>query len=104
MVKKVHHLVFLLSIQFTPESNNKSHYMLPFRGRPSPPPILQSEHGFENYSNFRENENKNLQHLIVSKHRTTRAEGKYRKRGWKMGKTSDVLFRKILPIHSCSDG
>lgn len=78
MIKKVHHLVFLLSIQFTPESN-KSHYILPFHGRPSLPPLLQSEHSFENYFNFRENENKNLQHLIVSKHRTTRAEGKYRK-------------------------
>lgn len=56
----------------------------------------------ENYFNVRENENKNLQHLLVSKHRK-QAEWKYRKRET-MGETNDVLFSKIPFIHSCSNG
>ena len=77
--KKVHHSVFLLSMWFTSESNKKSHYTLLFHVRTLCHP-RSKVNTIENYLDLRENEKKIcFQHLMVSKHRKTWAEGKYRK-------------------------
>lgn len=101
--KKVHHLVFPLSIQFTSESNKKSHYILLFHVRPSLLPMLQSEHSWKLLQLKRKKwkQKSSAPYSFYAQDNTGRQEIQEERE--KMGKTSDVLFRKILCIHSCSD-
>lgn len=97
--KKVHHSVFLLSTWFTSESNKKSHYTLLFHVRTLCHP-RSKVNTIENYLDLRENEKKKfvfstLWFLSTGKHGQ---KGNTGRRQGEMGKTSDVLFRKILLI------
>lgn len=70
--KKVHHLVFLVNIEFTSErQKKKTHtvYYFYVSDPPHPRRPCPKVNTVENCFNLRENENKNLQHLMVSKHR-----------------------------------
>lgn len=87
------HLVFLFSIQFTPESDKKKKITLFFYVRPSLPPMPHS------WKLLQEKMKTNLQHLMVSKH----GQRAIRKRE-EMGKANNMLFSKFQFMYSCLNG
>lgn len=90
------HLVFLFSIQFTPESDQKKKkkkITLLFYVRPSLLPMPQS------WKLLQEKMKTNLQHLMVSKH----GQRANRKRE-EMDKANNVLFSKFQFMYSCLNG
>lgn len=104
--KKVHHLVFLVNIEFTSERQKKKkpHTVYYFYVSDRPPrrpcPKVNT---VENCFNLREKKTKIFSTLWFLSIGITYAEWKYRK-GKKMGKTNDVLFSKTPLKHSCLNG